>query len=811
MAIKGITIEIGGDTQKLNKALEDVNKKSKGIQAELKQVERLLKLDPKNTELLAQKQKLLADAVANSKDKLDRLKTAQIQVNEQFKKGEISEEQYRAFQREVVKAEQELQGFEKRLKNTADASKALGDKLTAAGTKMKDVGGTMTKYLTVPLAGVSAGAVAMGKTFDDAYDKIRIGTGATGRALQDLHEDFRNTVKRVPSSLDEVSTAIADYNTRLGISGQALENLSVQTLNLARITDSDLGKIIEETSQSFQAFNIPVVEYGDALDYVFKVAQSTGIGIDRLQVNLVKFAPALKQMGFDFQESAALIGYFDKAGVEVEQAMTGLNKALVNMAKMGVPDAHDALKDLFDRIKNAPDDIKAAELAIELFGAKAGPLMAVAIREGKLGYEELVKELQASKETINGVASETDDWSEHLKQLKNNIMVATEPITSVFFDALNGLVPLIESVVPPLEKLANWFANLPASAQIVILALSGLVAAVGPLLQGIGAVVMAGPGLIAIFGKMAAAGTALSGVFGGIAGALPALGAALGAITAPIAIAIAAIAALVAGGVWLWKHWDETKAKATEVWESIGSFLTRTLDGIKQRFTAIWTSIKEFFKRWGDEILLLAIGPAGWLVLLGRKIANNWDVIRDKAYNVWNNLKGWLNDTWKSIKDISSTVWEGIRETITNPIKRAQETIFDIIGNIKRAFANLRIEIPKPKLPHISVNWRPVGVGEAKINIPDFDLNWYRTGGIFSRPSVIGVGESGPEAVVPLNKLPTLIAGALKEVLSGNQVAMAGGDIVIQNMHVRNAQDINLIARELYNLQQQNARGRGLR
>ena len=121
--IKGITISIGGETTGLQKALGDVNKKTKDIQSELKQVERLLKLDPKNVELLSQKQRLLAEAVANSKEKLDRLKTAQEQVNEQFKKGEISEEQYRAFQREVVKAEQELNKFEKQLKETAVASK----------------------------------------------------------------------------------------------------------------------------------------------------------------------------------------------------------------------------------------------------------------------------------------------------------------------------------------------------------------------------------------------------------------------------------------------------------------------------------------------------------------------------------------------------------------------------------------------------------------------------------------------------------------------------------------------------------------
>ena len=122
----------------------------------------------------------------------------------------------------------------------------------------------------------------------------------------------------------------------------------------------------------------------------------------------------------------------------------------------------------------------------------------------------------------------------------------------------------------------------------------------------------------------------------------------------------------------------------------------------------------------------------------------------------------------------------------------------------------LLIEIPKPKLPHVKVNWRSVGVGDAKVKIPDFDLNWYAKGGIFARPSVIGVGEAGTEAVIPLDKMPGLIADALRDAMGGGQVAMAGG-ITVQNMYVRNDQDIKLVARELYNLQQTNARGRGLR
>lgn len=719
--IKGITIEIGGDTQKLNKALEDVNKKSKDIQSELKQVEKLLKLDPKNTELLAQKQKLLADAVSNSKEKLDRLKAAQQQVNEQFAKGEISEEQYRAFQREVAKAEQELQGFEKQLKDTAAASKSLGEKMKEAGTKMKDVGSTLTKNVTVPLVAAGAGAVAMGKSFDDAYDKIRIGTGATGKALEGLNEDFRRVAKQVPSSFDDISTAIADYNTRLGISGQALQDLSVQTLNLARITEGDLGKIIEETSQAFQAFQVPTENYGDALDYVFKVAQSTGISIDRLEQNLVKFSPALKQMGFDFYDSAALMGFFDKAGVEVEQAMTGLNKALVNMAKAGVTDANEALQMLFNEIKDAPSDIKATELAIEVFGSKAGPLMASAIREGKLEYEALVQELMNSKETINGVAAETDDWAEGLAKLKNQVMIATEPIATTLFDALNGLVPLLERAVPALQKLADGFANLPQGAQVAIIALAGLAALLGPLLQGIGAIVIAAPGLVAIFAKIAAAGAALGGVLSTIAGAvLPVLGAAIGAITAPVAIAIAAIAGLIAVGVLVYKNWEEIKEFGSKLWADLSTGWVSGIDGIKTAWTDFGQNIKDTWENMWNGIITF------------------YDTTKTNMQNATIRLTDFMLDRWNKFKAGLIEIWSAI----TGAIKGFVNNQLQFVNKLIDALNSIKVEIPE---------WVPgFGGNSFGINLPH--VPYLAQGGIVTRPTLAMIGEAGPEAVVPLKK-----------------------------------------------------------
>lgn len=550
--IKGINVVIGAETTGLSAALSDVNKKAKDIQSELKQVDKLLKYDPSNTELLAQKHKLLGDAVANTREKLERLKAAQEQVNEQFQKGEISEGQYRAFQREIAKTEQELQRLEEQLKKSHPTLEAFGAKAKEVGEKLSTVGGNLTKYVTVPLTAVGAGLVAVGSQFDDAFDKIRIGTGATGEALEGLKEDFRAVAKEVPASFEDIATAIADYNTRLGLSGEALQKLSAQTLELARITGQDLATVIENTSQSFQAFQLPTQEYGNALDFVFKVSQSTGISLQQLQQDLIKFAPALQQLGLGFQESATLIGQLEKAGADVQQVLSGLTRAVANLAKEGITDANEAIQTLFEQIKNAPSDLQATQIALEVFGTRAGPALATAIREGKLSYEELLSTLKGSEETILGVADETKDWAERLAELKNNILLALEPLGERFFGAINDLIPLIQDVVGFLAGLIEKFTNLPEPVQQAILIVGVLAAALGPVLSIVGSLITTISTLTPMF-------SALSG---------------------PIGIAVAAIAGLTAAGVALYQNWDTIKARISSIWNSIKETASRVWNGI---------------------------------------------------------------------------------------------------------------------------------------------------------------------------------------------------------------------------------------
>lgn len=187
--IKGIPVEIGGDTTKLSKALEGVNKNIKSTQTQLKDVEKLLKLDPKNTELLSQKQKLLADSISATKEKLTTLKTAAEQTNTALANGEISLEQYDALQREIVETEQELRNLETGAGKASDSLKQIGEAgeiLQNVGDKISDVGTKLTTKVTVPIAAAGTAAVKTASDFDSAMSKVAAVSGATGDDLEKL-------------------------------------------------------------------------------------------------------------------------------------------------------------------------------------------------------------------------------------------------------------------------------------------------------------------------------------------------------------------------------------------------------------------------------------------------------------------------------------------------------------------------------------------------------------------------------------------------------------------------------------------------
>lgn len=239
--IKGITIEIAGDTQKLTKALEGVNKQSRDLQGELRQVERLLKLDPTNTELLKQKQKLLAKSIETTKEKLDTLKEAERQVQAQFEKGEIGEEQYRAIQREVIATEQQLKKLETQLKEVNNKWKDAAENLEKFGKKTTDVGKDLSKKVTAPILGIGTVAAKTGMEFEAAMSKVQALSGATAEEMAKLEKQAREMGATTVFSASEAAEAQA-FLAMAGYDVAQIMDSLPGLLDLAAAGQLDLGR-----------------------------------------------------------------------------------------------------------------------------------------------------------------------------------------------------------------------------------------------------------------------------------------------------------------------------------------------------------------------------------------------------------------------------------------------------------------------------------------------------------------------------------------------------------------------------------------
>jgi len=377
----------------------------------------------------------------------------------------------------------DISDFNKNIANLQKQLNASTKGLQTIARNMTTVGDSMVKGITLPIIAIGAGLLKLGKDFDDAYDRIRVDTGATGKALDGLKDDFRAIAKVAPSSFKDISTAVAYFNTTLGLTDKPLQNLSVQVLNLSRITKTDLNTNVQNAAKLFNNWKIATEDQSKTLDFLFRASQQTGISIDKLMSEVTSTGPILRGMGFDIETTTALVAGFSKEGIDMGAVTMGMKKALVTMAKEGMSDPQEVLAMYIEKIKGAKDNIEATGIAAELFGARGGAAMAMAIREGRLNLDDLIESLKTGTDTINDASAATMDWKEKLILLRNNIGVALEPLAMKVFDALGKG---IDKVTPKIEALAKWFGNLSPIMQDNFIKW-GLIAAIIPVvISGVG-------------------------------------------------------------------------------------------------------------------------------------------------------------------------------------------------------------------------------------------------------------------------------------------------------------------------------------
>ena len=332
--IKGITVEIGGDTTKLSKALEGVNKNIKNTQTQLKDVEKLLKLDPTNTELLSQKHKLLADSVSATKEKLETLKTAAAQANEALARGDIDQEQYDALQREIIETEQELQRLQNEAENSRTALVKLGqagEMIENAGGKVADVGKTLTTHVTVPIVAAGTAAVKTAADFDSAMSKVAAVSGATGDELEALRDKAREMGAKTKFSASEAAEAM-NYMAMAGWKTQDMISGIDGIMNLAAASGEDLATTSDIVTDALTAFGLSAADSGHFADVLAAASSNANTNVSMMGETLKYCAPVAGALGFSCEDTAQAIGLMANSGIKSTQAGTALRTIMNTLA-----------------------------------------------------------------------------------------------------------------------------------------------------------------------------------------------------------------------------------------------------------------------------------------------------------------------------------------------------------------------------------------------------------------------------------------------------------------------------------------------
>lgn len=842
--IKGINVVIGSDTTGLSKALGDVNKRSRDIQSELKQVERLLKLDPSNTELLAQKQKLLGDAVSTTSDKLAQLKSVQEQVNQQFARGEISEGQYRAFQREIAQTEQNLRGLEAQLKSTEPAVKSLGEKMqaagekfSAAGQKMTDAGKSMSMKITAPVVALGAGILKTGIDFEAAMSKVQAISGSTGDEMAAMTAQAKELGATTVFSASQAASGM-EFLARAGWDAQAVMAAMPGMLNLAASGALELGEAADITSNIMSAFSIEASQAGRVADILAVANSNANTNVQQLGQAMTYLAPTAATMGQAIEQATAAVMIMSDAGIQGEKAGAAFSTSLQRLAnptkamrdvmdKLSISffDASGNMKPLTQIVSELETSMagytkeqKAAALST-MFGAEAYKNWAVLVETGSEALARNVEMLENADGAAERMAKTMTD------NAKGGLIQLMSAVEGLAIQLSEILLPIFNDVIGFLQNVVAWFASMDEGTQKTILTIVGLVAAIGPLLI----------------------------VLGTIAKSIGALMPVLAALTSPIGLVIAAIAAMTAGLAILYnkneafrKFVDETWAAIKDmflkVWNEIVAFVKPILDDLSSFFQGIFNNLLEFWQTHG-ELILSFIKP--WLTGIVGFFKIQFEAIKTVIDVAWTAIKAIIKIAIEGIKLTISTVLDlimGIIRTFLKLLKGDWSGAFDeimntaksIMDNILTFFKSIDLlQVGKDMLQGL-INGIKSMSGKAVETVKGV-ANSLVSGikgalGINSPSKVLmELGEWSGEGLV--RGLQSTVAAVSEQAKALSQAAIpdlkqpdeglgssAGGRVAAINLEglfagativMRSDNDIRALAREIFALQQQALRGAG--
>ncbi|RRK31133.1 phage tail tape measure protein [Schaedlerella arabinosiphila] len=680
--IQGITVEIGGDTTKLSTALSKVNKEIRDTQAQLKDVNKLLKLDPGNAELMAQKQRLLFQAVSETKEKLDALKLAGQQANEALAKGEISRSQYDALQREIIETEQALRDLERQAEQSSVALQKIG----AAGEKLQGVGsaiegaGQKLMPVTAAVGGLSAAAVKVASDFDSAMSQVAAVSGAAGKELDALRDKAREMGSKTKFSASEAAEAM-NYMAMAGWkTGDMLDGIE-GIMNLAAASGEDLAVTSDIVTDALTALGLSAADSGHFADILAAASSNANTNVSMMGETFKYCAPVSGALGFTAEDTAEAIGLMANAGIKSSQAGTAMRTMLTSLTGE-VTFVGDAFGELTVQTTNADGSMRGlgdiltdcrAAFAQMSESERAANAEALVGKNAMSGFLAVMNAAPGDIEKLNSAINNCDGTAERMAEtmqdnLAGQLTILKSQLEELAISIGEILMPSIRQIVGWIQGLVDWLNGLDEGTKKVIVTVALVAAALGPVLIVIGKVVGAVGTILTVIPKIAGAVSGVAGfVSGTVIPALSAVVAAIGWVPIAIAAVIGVVVLLYNKCEWFRDAvnavWAQVRDFFVSAWEVICSFFTETIpaaweslvsffQGIPAWWSGLWQSVGDFFNN-------------VWTGMMENPVLSG---IVDMIRSLWENLSTALQGIWQGIQTAASGAWELIKNVILGPV-----------------------------------------------------------------------------------------------------------------------------------------------
>ena len=788
--IKGITIEIGGSTKALSTAMKDIDSQSKKLASELKDVEKLLKLDPTNTELVAQKQKILAEQIQVTETRLIALKEAQANISPE----DVGEEKYRALEREIAATETSLKGYKSALSNVKPEQEAFNTNQQRLSTLLEATKSDLSDYTSV-LGSRLVNAIKDGTASSDqlevAIDKI--GKQALGSET-DLNQ-MKQALDKVDdgNGLDGVKNDLQDIAQEAGNAGDQLETMSGKLdVNNLQNASGELQNAAQNVLQFGQNAYDAFTDYDSGCDIIIKKTGATGDAVTEFSdiydylVNNIAVTDPYEKAGSAVGE---LNTQFGLTGQSLQDASSSVMKfAEINDTDVtsSVQSAEQAMASFGLTTDSLPGILDAVTYSAQITGASADTIFQSCISGSEtlqslgLSFSEsavlmgefsqagvdsstaisvlgkaqvkfagegktMQQGLSDLQSVINSNASEEDKLAAVTDVLGSkgalNFLKLAESgklnfadLASSADDSIGSVNDTFDSVTGSDEELELALQNLKSAfatlGGAIAEALLPIIQTLAPLIKNLADWFTSLPDgvqqAIIIF-------TALMTVFGLLLPVILAIVVgfgSFGAILLPIIGIAAGIAAAITAVILIIQNWGSICEWFGNLWN------------------AIWSGVTSFFGG------------------VGQSIQDTWNGAMSCISQKADDAKSGILSTFQGIEDGCINAFNSVKDGITNAISTAYNNVKYWFQKIEDTLSGT-LSFPNIKMPHFSIT------GSFSLNppeVPYFGVQWYAKGGVLTKPTLFGMngdqamggGDAGPEAVAPISVLQQYVSQAVE-------------------------------------------------